>query len=1085
MRVYCDGAASGGFCLRDRPCPIAEAIPRCEITVMPGADPTVATAESSLDGRKAGVKVRHRYNNSKVGLTTGEVRTRAGRDVATIQLSNGETTYIAVDQLEPVPQHESRLEAFAAGSIRGPAELARQLLIEKISGDLTEIYYSMGSGKADFYAHQFRPVLKFIESTGRRILIADEVGLGKTISAIYIWKELQARGDARRLLIVCPAALRDKWQYELHNRFAIEAEQVDASSLTRGLERTLRDPITAFVCIGSLEGLRSRQLGNDQTVGSARQQLMRLLQDNSAGETALFDLAIIDEAHAARNSGTANHHFVEALRDASASLVMLTATPLQTHPENLFNLLRLIDPDRFVSFETFEQARAANIPIVEALNALLRTPPDREGFRRHLQSALNEPLLSEDKLLQDFARDVGMDWSAVQRIRAARTLETRSLLADVMVRTRKREAFPNRVVRVPWTLDVSLSLHEQQLYRELSARIRELAKQQHPGTPGEFILITRQRQLASCIPAALAEWRKSGHLDEMLWEDFGAELPEGDSQEQAVPVEDLLDNYDFEANDSKYCTFLSGIRARLGEHPAEKIVVFAFFRGTLAYLKRRLEADGILCACIVGGMGTQTGEDGKIDAKTAEIERFSTPDGPPILLSSEVGSEGIDLQFARVIFNYDLPWNPMRVEQRIGRIDRMGQKAPRITVGHFATEGTIDDRILNRLYRRVNVFKESIGDLDEIFGERIRTIVLDYFRGNLSPDEAEQQFEQNQLAEEGNKQETERLEKEAALLSGHAEFILRSIRKSYEHGRYVRPGDLRRYVTDFLHERYPGSQIEYEADSSELFRITPSAKARDALGAFIEHRRPARPTNLTRPGVNVTATFESNLQWRSRQRPELIDVSHPLVLWIKSEAQLRDSSIVPAVAIECDAVQAGIGEGLYVFATDFWRFEGVRKQISLQYAVISEESGKRVSQDAADGLVEVAAEFGRQVDVRELQKKHESLVSALTKCEAELVDDFLREGDLFENDNSIRVGQARQLVEARAERNIHQLGNILADQLKSSDERRRRIIPAMEARLRKAIEDRDKQLARIERQGELQQARRPIVGGVIIVRGGC
>jgi SNF2 family DNA or RNA helicase len=99
-----------------------------------------------------------------------------------------------------------------------------------------------------------------------------------------------------------------------------------------------------------------------------------------------------------------------------------------------------------------------------------------------------------------------------------------------------------------------------------------------------------------------------------------------------------------------------------------------------------------------------------------------------------------------MVFNYDLPWNPMRVEQRIGRIDRIGQESESIVVGHFATDGTIDDRILNRLYERVNVFRESIGDLEEIFGETVQNIVLDYFRGNLSPEETEQRLEQSRLA---------------------------------------------------------------------------------------------------------------------------------------------------------------------------------------------------------------------------------------------------------------------------------------------------------------------------------------------------
>jgi superfamily II DNA or RNA helicase len=1041
------------------------------------------TPNIQVDATKSGVKVRHAQNLSKVGETTGEVRFRAGRDVATIRLANGEFAYIPVDQLESLPRHQSRIEAFASGRTGGSAELSRQLLVEKVSGDLTDVYYSMGSGKADFHPHQFRPVLKYVESTGRRLLIADEVGLGKTISAIYIWKELQARGDARRLLIICPAALKDKWQHELLNRFGIEAQPVDAGTLCKDIEISLRDPLHSFVRIGSLEGLRSRQLDEDDEVRTWRERLMRQLQDHPAGDFSLFDLVIVDEAHAARNAETANYHFVEAVRDAAASLVMLTATPLQTHSENLFNLLRLVDPERFVSPETFEQARRANIPLIESLNALLRTPPDREAFRRHLEIASREPLLRHDKLIREFTNIVNRDWSEAQRIRTARLLENRSLLADVMVRTRKREAFPKRIVRKPWVLQVKLSPQEQQLYQNMSDRIRSVARRENPGTAGEFVLIGRQRQLASCIPAALAAWRESGHLDELLWEDLGAELGQPDGSVPDVPFDDLVSEHDFEAGDSKYKAFSDELGKHLRDHPAEKIVVFAFFRGTLTYLKRRLEADGIRSTLIYGGMGTQVVGNRALDRKTVEIERFRAADGPSVLLSSEVGSEGIDLQFARMVFNYDLPWNPMRVEQRIGRIDRMGQKNDAIVVGHFATEGTIDDRILNRLYQRVNVFKESIGDLEEIFGETVQSIVLDYFRGNLSPEETERRLEQSRLAEEANRQATEELEREASALAGHAEFILRSINQSQRGGRYIRPNDLVRHVTDFLHERYPGSQIEYDPDSNELFWINLSAKARDALGSFIEQRRPGRPTRLADPGATVIVRFDPKVEGRTRHPPELIDVSHPVVLWIKAELGTRRSDIIPALAIELDRETAGLNEGLYLFATDFWRLEGIRKLVTLRHAVLSAESEAFLSDDAGQRLVEVASEHGHAIDFQMFAGEHEKLVEALTRCESRLVGDFLQETDAFGSENETRLEQAKQLVEARADRIIGKLQTILARQLSYVDERRRRIARVTQARLRNAAEDRDKQLARIERQGQVAHSRRPVAGGLIAVGG--
>jgi hypothetical protein len=184
----------------------------------------LALADHPLDARRTGIHVRDCRNPTVRGVTTGQVRSHADREFALIRLINGETQFIPLEFLEIVPRHGSRVEAFAAQRTGGPRDLARLLLAEKISGRLTDVYYSMGSGKADFYPHQFRPVLQFVESTIGRILVADEVGLSKTISAIYIWKELQARAGARRRLIICPAILRDKWKLELRTRFSIEAQ---------------------------------------------------------------------------------------------------------------------------------------------------------------------------------------------------------------------------------------------------------------------------------------------------------------------------------------------------------------------------------------------------------------------------------------------------------------------------------------------------------------------------------------------------------------------------------------------------------------------------------------------------------------------------------------------------------------------------------------------------------------------------------------------------------------------------------------------------------------------------------------------
>ena len=236
-------------------------------------------------------------------------------------------------------------------------------------------------------------------------------------------------------------------------------------------------------------------------------------------------------------------------------------------------------------------------------------------------------------------------------------------------------------------------------------------------------------------------------------------------------------------------------------------------------------------------------------------------------------------------------------------------------------------------------------------------------------------------------------------------------------------------------------------------------------------------------GAAIVARFDPNVEGRTRRPPELIDVSHPLVLWIKAELGTHRSEVIPALAIELDRETAGLDEGLYLFATDLWRLEGIRKLVTLRHTVIGADSGAVLSEDAGQRLVEAASEHGHSIDIWMFGDAHEKLVEALTKCKSIIVDKFLQETDAFDSENATRVEQAKQLLHARADRIIGKLQTILAHQLTYTDERRRRIVRVTEARLRNAAEDRDKQLARIERQGHVAHSRRPVAGGLIAVGG--
>ena len=204
------------------------------------------------------VKVHLRDNPGKQGFTTGNTQKSGSFDMIEVNFGPNEKLFKRLSLLEIVKENPDSLDSFNEGSFGKLSDLRRILTLEKIKGELTNIFYSMESSNTDFYPHQFKPVMRFIESPEGRLLLADEVGLGKTIEATYIWKEIQARQAARRLLIICPAMLREKWQQDLRNRFNISSEICDAKQTFEKVSKVVNHNFDeSFVIISSMEGLRT------------------------------------------------------------------------------------------------------------------------------------------------------------------------------------------------------------------------------------------------------------------------------------------------------------------------------------------------------------------------------------------------------------------------------------------------------------------------------------------------------------------------------------------------------------------------------------------------------------------------------------------------------------------------------------------------------------------------------------------------------------------------------------------------------------------------------------------------------------
>lgn len=1032
----------------------------------------------------AGAKVRLRDNPGRQGTTTGRTKKAGSFLMVEIDFGPNEKQFKRYDLLEPVADQKEILDLLEKGLFGGPSDLRRVLTFEKIKGELTNIFYSMEASNTDFHPHQFKPVMRFIESPIGRMLIADEVGLGKTIEATYIWKEIQARQSARRLLIVCPAMLREKWRGDLRKRFNITGDVVSARDLlARMKDVAAHRPAESFVYITSLEGLRPPANYEDESSNSVRAQFARLLDENTATEDfALFDHVIIDEAHYLRNPSTGNNRLGRLLGEAAHHLTLLTATPIQIGSDNLYQLLRLIDPDQFYDSFLFQDMLAANSLIVRAQRALWQEPADLEAALSALNEADKSDYFKSDAVIARIKEqlDQGVP-DAERRIEILRLLEARSLLSQYMTRSRKREVLDKRVERRPQTLQIRFSAEESALYQHVADRIWEQAI----GKSGVslFSLIARQRQMASSIVGAVESWRDKGILEDLLWEDFGMSrdlLPESatattdddsDGGEEIPGVTALDCSYDLkslEKNDNKYRALRDFLLAELKKSPSEKFVIFAFYRGTLKYLSRRLKADGVQVALIMGDMGEE---------KDNIIKAFSRGDGPSVLLSSEVGSEGIDLQFCRFLVNYDLPWNPMRVEQRIGRLDRLGQKAERISIINLAVENTIEDRVLLRLYERINVFRESIGDLEDILGEVTEQLLVDLLNPNLTDEEREQKSAQAELAIRNTQQERHKLEEEAVNLVGFSDYILDHVKESREKGRWLSGFELFALVDDFFARNYPGTKIEQSDKTDYAARLVLSEEAQASLGYFIADARPSTRTALHRSAKPVFCAFDPRKAEELSSEVELIEPSHPLILWIRARYHEEHNQLHPVAAVTMKSSDASMPAGDYVFSAHRWSFQGLKSDQLLTFRAKNLKTGELLSVTDSEALVTAAARFGSSIpNAQNALGTIDAICEGAVSCEEQLLHSFGERLANFEAENRVRCDQQKTSAQKLAKRRI--------DGFRSRIEKFRRQgnlrpIAMTEGLVRKEEEQLSTKLARIARRQEVDPTMIHLAAGVI------
>ncbi len=698
-------------------------------------------------------------------------------------------------------------------------DFLRELLLLKLRYPLTDMLYEFRASRTDFLPYQYLPVLKFLENPDRRILIADEVGLGKTIEACIIYRELEARssGSLNGVLIVCPSLLRRKWQDELRERYDEHFEMLDSTGLERLVEE-YRNPFgrTRFRSIISYETLRRKK--HEALLGESRFQP---------------DLIIFDEAHHMRNKGTSTNKIATLIATTADAIVMLSATPLHTGNENLYHLLNMLVPGDIKELSDLQYRIKPNQYINAAIR-YLKADKFMEA-RLQLEEAEKDPYFQQSRAkskyddLRENLRKLEKNSTPERRniVRVQREVHELNTLSDIFSRTRKRDV-AKIALRVVETPKVKPTDSELLFYRAILNDAKNDLRRR--GVKAiNFASVTRERMAASCLQvirencinsmtvAAGSSMGEALLVEDSVYDVFAdshGKVKRGDSIELTTPVKWTYSDYTRNLAlrvgkvDSKLDRLLSVVSNELGlkvsrNSKSAKILLFATYRGTLDYLNKKLrpifEERGLRCGMIHGGV--------KIDDRYRIIDEFREDPKFRLLLSSEVGGEGLDFQFCEVLINYDMPWNPMRVEQRIGRLDRIGQERDAIRIINFYLGETIDTRILKRLHDRINLFKQSIGDLEEILGEVTSELSRRMFETDMSAEEQSKQvelaadrvFHQQKIAKD--------LEKKADQLLGNQDVINTQMAEQQAGGRIIHAEEVRATVQTYLAHHFPNVRM--------------------------------------------------------------------------------------------------------------------------------------------------------------------------------------------------------------------------------------------------------------------------------------
>lgn len=626
---------------------------------------------------------------------------------------------VPLDRLQRAPDLFERL---SAGDVDSPLDfllkqLAYQLPLANAGGDLS-------NSRTDLLPHQILLTLDIIESQRRRFLIADEVGLGKTIETGLIIRELLARREAERILIICPAGLTRNWQQELRDCFRLHFDILGIDFSDTGyFSWETHDRVIASI----------------DTIKQPR-RVERLQR------APKWDLIVFDEAHhltrkryGKKVQSTQNFRLAEALRGYTRDMFFLSATPHQGDGYQFWSLIQLLDDQLFESPEVMTDHRGLLNRVM--FRRTKREVTDANGdpiFMRRQVHTQTFPLAARERWFYDQLTEYLREGYGVAGIGQKKTTSRQRAVGFVMATFQKMMSSSPRAIRQALRRRLLVLLAREQMGWE-----RKVQKMRTAGLAEKILKLQEEmRELAieiASIPfspeqaaeadAYIAKVKqrlaRKGYIGE---ETTSWALDAEEEAEDVIYAEAVIPNEPQkvrelikvapEGPDRKFDTLIRGIEQVRRLSPEEKMVIFTQYRETLEFLRQELSK-------LYGEGKIATIKGGPLDDKIAAMEAFWEPNGAQFLVSTSAGGEGINLQVCHILFNYDLPWNPMAVEQRIGRIHRYGQ-TDTVQVYNLVAEDTVEERIYGLLEEKLLEIAQTIGKVDPVTGQ-----VVEDFRSEI------------------------------------------------------------------------------------------------------------------------------------------------------------------------------------------------------------------------------------------------------------------------------------------------------------------------------------------------------------------